>query len=155
MEDLFPAGESIKVKTVPDKPQEEATDAEPSKRRGRVLIIEDDPNLCALLLDMLKDQHDVVGCLSREDVTQGKFSSVEYDVALMDAALGIALIDRLASDDTSQRDAAVFVAMADHDFDSGRGQFQPDFVVQKPFDLDELLDAVARGVSVYDSRSAL
>ena len=126
-----------------------------SVRAGRLLLVEDDLDVCSFLSRLFDGTHEV------EMVSDGKetlehFDPGRYDVALID--LGV---PGLSGDKVAQRIresdphiATVLITGWELQEDDPRASVF-DFRVQKPFDdLDELEDAVAQAMALHDERAS-
>jgi PAS domain S-box-containing protein len=123
-------------------------------RSGRVLIVEDDEAIGALLCRLLGETHSV------ETVSDGRaalerFAPGSYDVALIDLGMPGVPGDRIGAQMKQIDPAVATVLMTGWDLspdDEKVASF--DFRIQKPFDdLDEVENIVARGVLLHDERA--
>ena len=137
----------------PASSAETPTAADPSVRSGKLVIVEDDEEVCALLERLLSENHWVeVVRDGREAVEQ--FASGAYDVALIDLGMPGMAGDQVAAQMVDADPGLVTILitgwpMADED--PRRSVF--DFRVDKPFDdLDALKSVVRQAVELHDSR---
>ena len=139
---LLPA--ASEAETVPE-PASKATPAERA-RRGRVLVVDDEPAVATMLSRVLEDDHDVtVETTAREALNL--LLSQEFDVVLCDLLMpsmsGMELYRELAAKRPGMEDRIVFMT------GGAFTQRAADFLSQldnprleKPFDLDRVLELV-------------
>jgi PAS domain S-box-containing protein len=124
-----------------------------SMRRCRLLVIDDDENVCRLLESLLSDRHEV------EIVSDGqegleRFSPGRFDVILIDLGLPGMSGDRVAREMKRVDPAVVSVLITGwvmRPDDVRLGVF--DFQIPKPFDdLDEVEEVVVQAIELHDER---
>ena len=128
----------------PAEPGEPAED-----RRGRILVIDDEPMIGRLLRRMLRDDHDITTLLSAREALERMEAGESFDLILCDLMMpevtGIDFHQRLAECEPALADRIVFIT---------GGAFTPratEFVAQtsnvcleKPLRVDELRELVSR-----------
>ena len=125
-----------------------------ASRPGRVLIVEDDPTIGMILMEMLATKHQVeVFADGREALAA--FSAGKYDVAILDLGM-----PGLPGDQVAQRILAIDPAVGRILFsgwvveaDDPRSQLF-DFALQKPLrDLRVFMEVVAQAIVLRDQRA--
>jgi CheY-like chemotaxis protein len=124
---------------------------EPSPK-PRILIVEDEPFIAMLLGDMLEELgYSVTAAFSHVAETLDYLASAEVDIALLDVNLGTEKIDPIA--DLLAARNCPFI------FTTGYGQagvpqkYADNFVLQKPFQLSQLADAIKSRLAVTTASS--
>lgn len=141
MDRLFPPPESAKVRIVPK-----------SRRRERVLVVEDEPTVAQLIEDVLDDMgHDVETCL---DGRQGLDHALagSYDLLICDLKMprvdGRAIYEELVRNHKPLQNRIVFITgdvLAARTMDFLESSGLP--YLAKPFQVDDLKAAVARALA--------
>lgn len=110
----------------------------------RVLVVEDDPGIRSLVVDLLRHEGCSVYEAGRGDEGLEMARDLHPDVVLMDLMLpgidGVEATRRLKSDDAT-RDIRI-VAMSASSAWKHRSPLLANAFLTKPFDLDQLLDLV-------------
>jgi PAS domain S-box-containing protein len=122
-------------------------------RRGRLLVVDDDRGICAMLSRLLDSEHDV------RTSTQGRqaldaFVSGTCDVVLIDLGMSGSSGDQIAKE-LRQKDPFVsLVLITGWELDRGDHRRRPfDFGIAKPFDdLDKIRSIVAQAIELRDER---
>ena len=115
--------------------------------RMTILVVDDDPNLHALLTDVLTGEGYAVQ--SAYDGLQGlhKASENPPDLILLDLMMpkmdGFALVEALRADPRLRQIPIVVLSAIAH-LDQHQAALGAQGVISKPFDLDELLSTLAR-----------
>ena len=143
----FPAEtESAYSEETPGAPVGEA-------RTGKLLIIEDDEEVCHLLDRLLSETHTVTVVRDGREALH-QFVPGQYDVALIDLGMPRMAGDRVAAVLKAADSCLATILITGWpltDADPRKADF--DFQLDKPFDdLDEVESVVARAVELHDSR---
>jgi nitrogen-specific signal transduction histidine kinase len=124
-------------------------------RRGRLLIVEDDPSVDRLLRRLFSERHDV------DTVTDGSAALEEcirdrYDVMIIDLGLPGTSGDRVATEARRRDPSIVTILITGWQLADGDARRRPfDFRIQKPFvDLTEVERTVAQAIRLHDKRQA-
>jgi len=122
-------------------------------RIGKVLIVDDDEGICALLSRFLGEKHEVDTVADGRKALE-RFAPGKYDVVLIDMGMPGMSGDQLLKQikDIDPQVATVLITGLDlPDTDTRVSSF--DFQRTKPFgDLDEVEDVVARAIALHDER---
>jgi CheY-like chemotaxis protein len=117
---------------------------------GTVLVIDDEPEICAVVRDALENEGYGVTCHTRGDEGLQAAQAEAPDVVILDWRLagdvsGEDVLERLL-DDTGTCESAVLLITASPGVVHGRVQFEEGRIelLAKPFDIGELYAAVAR-----------
>ena len=122
-------------------------------RRGKLLIVEDDRDVCGLLSRLLGEHHEVAVDVDGQEALEG-FLPGQYDVALIDIGIPGMPGDRVAREMRRQDASLATVLITGWELrEDDPRRFLFDFKVQKPFDdIGELEDVVAQAVELHDER---
>lgn len=122
-------------------------------RSGKLLIVEDDEGVCALLSRLLGETHEVEIVLDGQKALK-QFAPSQYDAVLIDLGMPGMSGDRVAREMKKADPALTTVLITGWDLKPDDPRLTPfDFRIQKPFnDLDEVEDVVARAVECRDER---
>jgi PAS domain S-box-containing protein len=133
--------------------EKEGKVAAQSTRSGKILVVDDDEEICGLLSRLLDEHHEVEaltdGRRALERVAPGK-----YDVAMIDLGMsgisGDQLMRQIKNIDP-QVTTVLITGWDLSDTDTRASSF--DFHITKPFDdLDEVEGVVARAIELHDQR---
>lgn len=142
----------LPVWTGPEAQKEEVTRAR-GGRRGKVLIVEDDENVCNVLSDLLSSDHEVGSSTSGEDGLV-KLAQGSYDVALIDLGLPTMPGNQVAQKMKQVDPSLVTVLITGWGLgDADLRLLSFDYWLQKPVDLEEMKNVLAKAVSLHDTRA--
>ena len=146
-----------------EKVEEEGKVAVQSTRPGKILVIDDDEGIGALLARLLGEKHAVDTVVDGREALE-QFAPGKYDVVLIDMGMpgmaGNQVAQEMMRVDPSV--GLVLITGWDIELDDSRVTLLADdprltlfdFHLQKPFtDLDEVEDVVARAIEVHDRRA--
>lgn len=141
----------LPVWTGPEAQKEEVTQVS-GGRRGRVLIVEDDETVCNVLSDLLSSDHEVSSSTSGEDGL-AKLAQGSFDVALIDLGLPTMPGDQVAQKMKQVGPSLVTVLITGWGLgDADLRLLSFDYWLQKPVDLEEVKNVIAKAVSLHDTR---
>jgi signal transduction histidine kinase len=139
----LPAQEAVVHSTRP--PSVEA----PSLPKARVMVIDDEPALCAVVRRLLRGQHEVVGFVDARAALDRLKDDPDFDVILCDIMMphlsGIEFYEQLRARDPEQ--VARIVFMTGGAFHTAAKSFLrtvPNQVLDKPFETRALQEVLAR-----------
>ena len=145
----------LRVWDGPETPSQDTEVVEGSSmRRCRLLVIDDDGNVCRLLESLLSDRHEV------EIVSDGqegleRFSPGRFDVVLIDLGLPGMSGDGVAREMKRVDPAVVSVLITGWEMRPDDERLRVfDFQIPKPFDdLDEVEEVVVQAIELHDVRA--
>ena len=117
------------------------------QRRKRVLLLDDDPSMQRLVVNILGNQGFRVDAFLTGNQAIGALKQHRYDVILLDLMMphegGMTVIRHLrVNDPKSLKRSILLTASPDSLIDALSGEVET--VVQKPFEAGQLIDAVRR-----------
>jgi signal transduction histidine kinase len=120
-------------------------------RGRRILIVDDEPEIAALVADQLRPLEinasvAVTGLEALERLREESFDAITLDI-LMPEMDGFALLDKIRADPELRPIPIVFVSVF-----AGRPELAGEWVVSKPIDADELREVLAAAVRAGRSR---
>jgi CheY-like chemotaxis protein/anti-sigma regulatory factor (Ser/Thr protein kinase) len=142
--------------TVPPRPATRTPTSKPSARRGRVLVIDDEPAIVDLIIRVLRAEHEVVGSAGAGPALALLRAGQEFDVIFCDLMMpdisGVDFYHELAGSAPHIAERVIFLSGGAFTA-SARQLLQsvPNLSVQKPFDSSGLR-ALVRERLVRDSR---
>jgi DNA-binding response OmpR family regulator len=130
-----------------------APDARAPARRGRVLVVDDEPALCATVERMLARHHDVIALTSPRHAAQMIADGERFDLILSDLMMpemtGIELHSDLASKAPDQAERMIFMSGGSLTPDGAKFLRSPGRIsIDKPFRSTALLDLVRQVLDV-------
>ena len=140
----LPIADAVRAK---EMAQEANREAILSKRRGNILVVDDEPIICFTIERMLSTDHDVTALTSAKEALARIEAGERFDVILCDVMMpemdGAALYDLLHTRYPEQAERMVFVTGGAF---TSRGQEflarVPNARVEKPFDVPALLGLI-------------
>ena len=135
-------------------PESNIVQEAPAGRRGRLLIVEDDEDICRLLSRLLSTQHAVETAPSGRQAMQ-QFAPGRYDAVLIDLAMPEMPGDQVARQMVQADPLVVPVLITGWDLSADDPRLEVfDFRLQKPFgDLSEIRATVAQALAQHDGRT--
>lgn len=126
---------------------------EPAGRPGRLVVVDDDPRIRALLFRLLSPQHEVTTCANGAEVLAEHAAGL-WDVMIVDLGMAPLPGDRLAREIRRQDPMVTLILMTGWELAATDPRRPPfDFVVFKPFgDIDELEQTIRRALKLHDER---
>jgi signal transduction histidine kinase/CheY-like chemotaxis protein len=123
------------------------------KKRGRLLVIDDEPDICLALEEALQEQHDVLALTEAHEALERLAAGQRFDLILCDVRMprmtGVAFHARLSARDPAQASRVILMS---GDFSRRPGDPEvvlPGPVLEKPFGIERVLsllhEAMARG----------
>lgn len=123
-------------------------------KEGRVLVVDDEPMLRETLANMLSDEGYVVDTAVDGEAALDRVHAVRPDAILLDLMMpgmnGRQFLQALR-DEPAYRDVPVLIMTAVHGLEVNLANVGASELVEKPFDVEDLLNKVA--LAVYRSRS--
>ena len=136
--------------------QETATEAGGARqvRRARVLVVDDNEDLCNLLSRLFGRYHEVETALDGK-AALAVFAPGKYDVVLIDLGMPGMAGDRVALEMRRADPTLASVLITGWEVEDGDARISRfDFQIQKPFrDIETLVDVVAQAVALHDRRA--
>jgi len=125
-----------------------------ASRCGKLLIVEDDEEVCSLLSRLLGETHEIETVLDGRKALE-RFAPSQNDVVLIDLGMPGLPGDRVAREMRRIDPAVITVLITGWDLKLDDPKLTLfDFQVQKPFDdLDEVENVVARAINLHDQRA--
>jgi CheY-like chemotaxis protein len=124
----------------------------PKGRRGRLLIVEDDPVVGAVLTLLVSTVHEVDSFSNGQEALE-RFVPGQYDAALIDLGMPEMPGDHLAQELRRLDPLVSTVMVTGWDLDTADPRLQAfDFRVQKPIASVEMQRVVAQAVVLHDER---
>jgi CheY-like chemotaxis protein len=125
-----------------------------AKRRGRILIVDDDSGVVRVLKLILGTQHQVIGESNAKSALQRVLAGEEFDLILSDVMMpgmtGIELLAELKRIAPTQAERLIFLTGGASTMLAREGLAlaqQP--LISKPFDADEILALVAARLGAF------
>jgi CheY-like chemotaxis protein len=121
-----------------------------AKRQGLIIVVDDDDSIRRMLCELLKASgFKAIGCKDGQEallaIRQRMPAAVTLDLH-MPGMDGVELLDHLAEDELTSRIPVVVVSAYSSDRRL-RSREQVKAIIQKPFDVDDLCEKVARAAN--------
>ena len=120
--------------------------------KGRILVVDDDAAICSLLSDMFSDSYQVDTATCAQEAL-ARFRPGRYDVAVIDLSLPQLTGDKLAREGARIDPSLASVLLTGWSClkdDTDVEAF--DFVVKKPFDIDEISEVMSQAMDIHQAR---
>ncbi len=119
----------------------------PKRAEGKVLVIDDEPDITNIVREFLESANYEVVCLNSTQYWFEQFSAFQPDLLLLDISMpgedGYAVCSQLKADPSTADVPVVFLTGKDKDEDQGRSfKSGADMFIKKPFSGDRLLGIV-------------
>jgi len=121
--------------------------AHPGQKRAKILVIDDEPAVTAIIDEILQDAGYEVTCLNGSQFWMDVFNEFQPDLILLDIMMpgedGYAVCSQLKADPSTASVPVIFLTGKGANDDGGRGfRSGAEMFIKKPFSCDRLLGIV-------------